>query len=164
MIPSRDFFGVYCATFKYIDDTYGREALEKYWAEYVADQFLDHLERLVAAKGLKGMHEYWSHALAEEDAQFRLELSDDYFRIYLGECPALRWLRTHGRLIFDDYCAHCPALYSRIMARHGYRWEQEIDAEAGRCVVTVRAVTPGRALPEAKPRRESGHVKKAGRS
>ena len=160
MIPSRDFFGVYCATFKYIDETYGREALEKYWAEYVADQFLQHLEKLVATKGLEGMYEYWHHALEEEKAGFRLELGERYFRIYLDECPALRWLREHDAMVFDDYCAHCPALYSRIMARHGYTWEQEIDREAGSCVATVRAVTPGKPLPEAQVRKDSGHMRR----
>ncbi len=158
MIPSRDFFGVYCATFKYIADTYGRDALEAYWAEYVADQFLDHLEQLVATKGLQGMYEYWSRALEEEDAGFRLELGEDYFRICLDECPALRWLRSHDALVFDDYCDHCPALYSRIMARHGYAWEHDIDRETGRCVVTVRAVSPGRPLPTAQPKKRGGHL------
>ena len=161
VIPSADFFGVYCATFRYIHDRFGREALEKFWAEYVADQFLWHLEKLVEEKGLQGMYEYWSHALAEEEADFELELGPDYFAIDLRVCPALRWLRQHGKLCFEDYCAHCPALYSRIMARHGYSWHQEIDAQAGRCRVVVRAVSPGRPLPGAQPRRDSGHVAEA---
>ncbi|MBC7289146.1 MAG: hypothetical protein H5T86_14140, partial [Armatimonadetes bacterium] len=91
------------------------------------------------------------------NADFELELGPDFFRIKLHKCPALRWLREHNAQVFDDYCAHCPALYSRIMARHGYSWEQVIDPEVGCCVVTVRAVTPGEPLPGAPPKSRGPH-------
>ena len=146
MITALDFFGVYCATFEYIERTYGHEALEKYWAEYIADRFLAHLEALVAEKGIEGMKEYWGHTLAEEEAGYEITATEDSFRIDMHDCPALRWLREHDRMTYDDYCAHCPALYKRIMNRNGYSYQYEYDPGAGRCWIEIRAVTPARPL------------------
>lgn len=137
MISCTEFIYTYNELFKYILERHGRSALENLWKE-ISDKFLSELDRKVREKGLKGMHEYWSRTLTEEDAVFELELTPDRFEIRMKKCPSVyRAIRSPGGYC-REYCEHCPALYCPLIEKYGFDTDcQILDREKGICRLTV---------------------------
>lgn len=132
-----EFFGIYNETFRYIDEHFGRRALDVYWA-YISKNYLKKLRRLVAEKGTEGMKEYWGHTLADEGAKYRMEITPDTMHAQIIECPAIRWLKSHKKEIYPDYCQHCVRLYQLVMEDYGFTWQMQIDDLSGSCRISVR--------------------------
>lgn len=143
MISCTEFIMAYSELFAFIEERHGRAELDRFWEE-LADEFLYNLRDLVAAKGLAGMHEYWTHTLTEEGADQTMTLTDGEFKLEMHHCPSTAILRRNRHLApYKDYCDHCKALYRRIIDPFGFQCEVTVhDAEHGRC--TLRVVTcPG---------------------
>ncbi len=141
MISCTDFIPAYSELFKYLEKQAGHDEVVRYW-DYIRDNFLDNLRKLVQEKGLQGCWEYWSHTLNEEAADFTMELDEDAgeFRIIMHHCP------SKGRLLelahiepYHDYCGHCPVLYGPILQEYGFHYEMDLaEVDKARCSMTVR--------------------------
>jgi len=129
----RIFFELYSQTFAHLAQHHGQDALERYW-RYLADTQLEDLDGLVAEHGLSGMQRYWGEVAEQEGAGFVTDLTDAQFSITVQHCPPRTWFAEHGFEAFAGYHEHCPALYGRLAARHGYAMEYEPpDDAAGHC-------------------------------
>lgn len=138
MISCTEFIMAYSELFAFIEERHGKAELVRFWEE-LSDEFLHNLRDLVAAKGLAGMHEYWSHTLTEEGADDTMTLTDDEFRIEMHHCPSVAILRRNEHLdAYKDYCEHCTVLYRRVIDPFGFKCETTIhDPIAGRCTLRV---------------------------
>ena len=138
MISCTEFIAAYSELFAFIEERHGVDTLDRFWEE-LADEFLFNLRDLVAAKGLAGMHEYWTHTLTEEGADQDMILTDDEFRIEMHHCPSVAILRRNRHLTpYRDYCRHCTVLYKRVIEPFGFKCEMTIhDPAQGRCALRV---------------------------
>ena len=141
MISCTDFIPAYSELFKYLEARGGREAVLDFW-NYLSDNFLGNLKRLVEEHGIRGCWLYWSHTLNEEAADFTMELDEEAreFRIVMHRCP------SKGRLLacehiepYHDYCGHCDVLYRRVLEPLGYEYAYDMSrCDEAACSVTIR--------------------------
>ena len=138
MISCTEFIIAYSELFAFIEERHGTETLDRFWEE-LADEFLFNLRDLVAAKGLLGMHEYWTHTLTEEGADQTMTVTDDEFRLEIHQCPSVAILRRNPHITpYRDYCRHCTVLYKRVIEPFGFKCEMSIhDPARGRCTLRV---------------------------
>jgi len=124
MISCTEFIPAYSVLFEFLEEGGGKEAVLAYW-HYISDRYVrPALEPLIAAKGVEGCYEYWSRALNEEAADFRLTYDTQARRMIVDmrRCP------SKGKLIdlphlqpYRDYCGHCHVIYRRVLNDHGIR-------------------------------------------
>jgi len=129
MISCTEFIPAYSEGFKFFESAGGRSGLENFW-RFLSDTYLkDSLAGLVEKEGLEGCFIYWSQALNEEAADFRIELNEieGVHRGKMFHCPskgmllALKHMEPH-----KDYCDHCLALYKPVLEKFGYNYEKII--------------------------------------
>lgn len=141
MISCTEFIPAYSELFKFLEQRGGTEAVEDFW-NYLSDNFLTSLRRLVEEHGLRGCWLYWSHTLNEEAADFTMELDEEAgeFKITMHHCP------SKGRLLecahlepYHDYCGHCDVLYRRVLEPMGYEYVADLsECDRARCALIVR--------------------------
>jgi hypothetical protein len=129
MISCTEFIPAYSEGFKFIELAGGRKKLEDFWNYLSATYLEDSLASKVSEDGLEGCFSYWSQALNEEAADFRIvldEISGDY-RSSMFKCPSkglllrLDYMEPHAA-----YCDHCLALYRPVLNRFGYMYEKDL--------------------------------------
>ena len=138
MISCRDFVLSYSEWFSIIAEAHGHDDVVRLW-EAISDEFLKHLRKLVAEKGIEGMKEHWGRTLVEEDAGCKISSTEDSFTIHMHECPSVGAIRAAKHIRpYPLYCQHCDTLYRRIIEDYGFRYSIEyLDEERGVCRITV---------------------------
>jgi len=140
MISCTEFIPVYSELFKYLHKRGGKEAVVKFW-ENLSDEFLINLRDLVAAKGLAGCFEYWSHTLTEEAADFRMTLDEENgtFEIDMRHCPSRGRLNELTHVVpYEHYCEHCDVLYRRVLEPFGFKYNIDLSScNEARCKLTL---------------------------
>jgi hypothetical protein len=141
VISCTEFIPAYSELFKFLERKGGKAAVTAYW-QRLSDTGLDALRDRVAAKGLRGCYEYWTHTLNEEAADFTMTLDEDagVFTIDMHYCP------SKGRLLefrhlepYHDYCGHCDLLYRKVLEPMGYRYDMDLSrCGKAACTLTVR--------------------------
>lgn len=130
MISCTEFIPAYSEGFKFLESTGGRMELENFWS-FLSDTYLkDSLAKLVEEEGLEGCFIYWSQALNEEAADFKIVLDEinGEYRGNMFKCPSkglllsLEYMEPH-----HAYCDHCVALYRPVLERFGYQYEKDIS-------------------------------------
>jgi hypothetical protein len=129
MISCTEFIPAYSEGFKFFEEKGGKEELEKFWS-FLSDTYLkDSLAKLVSEEGLQGCFTYWSHALNEEAADFKIVLDEikGEYRGNMFRCPSkglllsLEYIEPH-----HAYCDHCLALYRPVLERFGYLYQKDM--------------------------------------
>ncbi len=114
MISCTDFIPAYSELFRFLEENYGRDEVDRYW------NFLFNpgggripLTECVLKEGIRGCFTYWSGTLNEEAADFTMYLNEPagWFMIDMHRCP------SKGRLLdlqkeigiepYHRYCLHC---------------------------------------------------------
>ena len=96
MISCTEFIPAYSELFHYLDETFGREEIDRYWATlFKPDGKGGPLITFVEKEGIRGCFSYWSGTLNEEAADFTLYLNEKagWFKIDMHKCP------SKGRLL-----------------------------------------------------------------
>jgi hypothetical protein len=142
MISCTEFIPAYSELFKFLHAAGGKEEVIRFW-ESLSDAFLGNLRDLAAQKGLVGCYEYWSRALTEEAADFRMTLDEEQevFKIEMRRCPSMaRLLESADIEPYPDYCEHCDTLYRRVLEPLGFEYEIDLSEACAkaRCSITVR--------------------------
>lgn len=138
MISCTEFILAYNELFSFLEENYGKQAVIEFW-EYISDEFLNNLDRLVREKGIKGMEEYWTHTLTEEGADYEMKVEGNEFEIYMKKCPSINILNKSGIRKYSSYCEHCDLLYRRVIEKYGFFYNIEfIDEAKGVCRLTVK--------------------------
>ncbi len=141
MISCTEFIPAYSEAFKFLEIKGGRMELDTFW-NYLSESYLkDTLSKLVAKEGLEGCYTYWSHALNEEAADFKMTLDEikGEFKITMDNCPSKDMLnRLTYMQPYHHYCNHCPALYKPIIEEQGYNYENDLsNCRNAACSITI---------------------------
>jgi len=120
-----DFYYAINATFRFIHDTWGKEALVDYWTSLAREYHAGTAERFRTG-GLDEVQRYWSDYFAQEPAgQVAVRQTGDRVEIQVDDCPAIRWLRDGERDIVPYYCEHCHYVSTTIAEGAGITFRLE---------------------------------------
>lgn len=143
MISCTEFIPAFSELFTFLHKKGGKAEVIKFWNSISDNSHaLRRLHDLASEKGLAGCYEYWSHALTEEAADFRMTLDEEkgVFQIHMRYCPSM------GRLIsekhiepYEFYCEHCDVLYRRVLEPLGFTYDIDMcNCHRAECVLTVK--------------------------
>jgi hypothetical protein len=114
-----DFYFAINATFRFIHDTYGKDALVDYWTSMAREYHADTAEGFRNG-GLQEVRRYWADYFAHEPGgDVGVSLTERGVELAVRDCPAIRWLKDGGREIVPYYCEHCHYISTAIAAQAG---------------------------------------------
>jgi hypothetical protein len=143
MISCTEFIPAYSELFKYLEEKQGKTAVSDFW-NFLSDTFLTNLKDNVAANGIHGCWDYWRKTLAEEAADFTMELDEDRgeFSITMHACPSKgRLLEQKHVAPYHDYCEHCDVLYRRVLEPLGFKYDLDrSQTDQARCRLSIKLI------------------------
>ncbi|HNR31768.1 MAG TPA: hypothetical protein PKI11_12845 [Candidatus Hydrogenedentes bacterium] len=121
-MAAADFYFAINATFRFILQNYGEEALHRYWRALGAEYYAPLADRFRTG-GLDEVARYWTAFFAAEPGgDVSVAREKDEVILTVRECPAIRWLRLHNREICPGYCQHCRHVSTAIAENAGMRF------------------------------------------
>lgn len=140
MISCTEFVPLYSDFFTHLDNYGGHAAVEKYW-EYVSEHRLgDRNNPLSLVSYLEreeipfvGAGKYWGRTLKEEKTDKEGTGSKDpnlrFSYSHMRRCPSKGKLLDVSDKItpYYDYCGHCAAIFTPVLARYGLTYEMDIS-------------------------------------
>ncbi|NUM53854.1 MAG: hypothetical protein HUU46_09450 [Candidatus Hydrogenedentes bacterium] len=129
-----DFYFAINATFRFILNNYGEQALIDYWRSMGEEYFAPLSERFRSG-GLDEVESYWrTFFAAEPGGDVHVAQQDGCVTIDVRDCPAIRWLRANGRDIVPHYCRHCHHVSTAVASRAGLTFT--LEGGGGTCKQT----------------------------
>lgn len=120
-----DFYFAINATFRFILERHGKDALVAYWRTLGQEHYAPLTERFRAG-GLEAVEAYWREFLAREPGgEFEVTRGERVVEVDIRVCPAIAWLRAHGREITPGFCEHCRHVAEPVAHGAGMRFELE---------------------------------------
>ena len=114
-----DFYYAINATFRFIHDNWGKEALIDYWTSMAQGYHAEVADRFRAG-GLEAVQQYWTDYFANEPGgDVVVSLAEKGVELDVRDCPAIRWLRNGEREIVPYYCEHCHHVSTAIAQQAG---------------------------------------------
>jgi hypothetical protein len=132
MLGCHDFCGHYEWTFEWLRQQGGEALVREYWDEAIHQDSQQHAAKLIHAKGIEGMKEYWGHTLADEGAEYHCAANDAVFRIDMHACPSKGFLLRNGLQQYHDYCDHCMGWIGPLLKQGGWVVDHEHN-HCGQC-------------------------------
>ena len=133
----RDFHGALCNAIRYLDDTFGPQAVTEYLTRLGSTYFAPLSERL-ATEGLSALAEHIRSVMERENGRFTIERCEDVLTVTVTECPAIAHLRRTGQLYTERYCETTVVINETICRRAGYTSSCVYEPGQGRCVQIFR--------------------------
>jgi hypothetical protein len=132
-----DFYFAINATFRFLHDTWGEQALIDYWVA-LAREYHAPLSQRFREGGLPAVADYWRDYFDHEPGgEVAVEANDDAVVIDVKDCPAIRWLNEGGREIMPLYCRHCHHVSTALAANAGLSFQ--LEGGGGTCRQTFRS-------------------------
>lgn len=120
-----DFYYGINATFRFVHDSWGKEALVDYWTS-MAHEYHAEVSDLFRDGGLDEVERYWSDYFAKEPGgEVTVRQANDQVEIRVDDCPAFRWLKNGEREIVPYYCEHCQHVSTVIAKEAGMAFKLE---------------------------------------
>jgi hypothetical protein len=124
-VSAGDFYFAINATFRFIHDTWGKDALISYWTS-MAREYHAGVATCFQEGGPDEVRRYWADYFAHEPGgDVEVTQAQGVVEIDVRECPAIRWLRDGGREIVPYYCEHCHYVSTAIADQAGMRFRLE---------------------------------------
>jgi hypothetical protein len=131
-VGAADFYAAINATFRFILGLAGVEGLRRYWSELGRGYYAPVAERWRDG-GLPAVAAHWrAFFAAEPGAEVAVETPPEEVIVRVQTCPAIAYLREHGRVITPCFCQHCFYVSSAIGEGAGI--EVRVEGGAGNCV------------------------------
>lgn len=138
-VGAADFYAALNATFRFIRRSLGEEALRRYWHELGRGYYAP-VSRRWQAGGLPAVAAYWRDFFAAEPgAETTVTTTPEEVTLHVRTCPAIRYLRNHGREIEPHFCHHCYHVSTAIGEAAGI----EIRLTGGNGTCTQRFARQG---------------------
>jgi hypothetical protein len=123
MISCTEFIPCYSELFTYLEDTHGREEVNRFW-KYLFEPTGQGIPLInfVKKEGIRGCFSYWKGTLNEEAADFTMYLNEKagWFLNVMHHCPSkgrlLKLQDEIGITPYHDYCLHCDSYRAAIEA------------------------------------------------
>ena len=145
MLSCTEFIPAYSELFKFLEARGGEEEVLTYW-NHISDAYvLPTLGPLAKERGIRGCWDYWSKALNEEAADFRMTLDEDagVYASVMRRCPSKGHLMDFTHIEpYHNYCGHCDVLYRRVLEPLGFQYDFDmtrVDEAACSCVIRLPA-------------------------
>ncbi|MEA4965493.1 MAG: hypothetical protein VB055_06705 [Oscillospiraceae bacterium] len=128
MISCTEFIPAYSELFTFLDETYGRPEVERFWTYLFAPTGKGiPLINFAKKDGLRGCWDYWSGTLQEEAADCTRYFNEKagWMSSDMHYCPSkgrlLELQKEIGLVPYYDYCGHCD-YYRAALDQVGLRW------------------------------------------
>ena len=119
-----DFFFAVNATFRYLHDTYGKDALVRYWRQLGHEHYRSRWERW-KRDGMPAVAADWRDYFDNEPgADVDVALTETAVQLEVRVCPAIKHLREHQREIVPYFCEHCDHVCGAMANAAGYDFER----------------------------------------
>ncbi|MCA9450660.1 MAG: hypothetical protein KC931_26290 [Candidatus Omnitrophica bacterium] len=120
-----DFYFAINATFRFIHDRHGEEALIAYWRKMGKEYYRPLIDQFRQG-GLEAVETYW-RGFFDSEPGGEVEVSRTAHGVELAvlDCPAIRWLRTHNREIMPLFCDHCLHVSGALAEESGLTFSLE---------------------------------------
>ena len=126
-----DFYYGINATFRFIHDSWGKEALIDYWTSMAHEYHAEVSDRFREG-GLDEVERYWGDYFAKEPGgKVTVQQANNQVEILVDDCPAIRWLKNGDREIVPYYCEHCHYVSNTIAKEAGMTFG--LDGGNGTC-------------------------------
>ncbi len=100
----KDFHGALSCVFQFLDEKYGKKALEEYLHQVGENLYRD-LMKEIKMKGLVALEEHWRHIFTIEGGEFEIDRRDDKeITLIVKKCPALAHIKK-GNILFTKISA-----------------------------------------------------------
>ena len=131
-----DFYYAINATFRFIHDNWGKEALIDYWTS-MAHEYHSEVADRFRADGLEAVQQYWAAYFANEPGgDVVVSLTSKGVELDVRDCPAIRWLKNGEREIVPYYCEHCHYVSTAIVEQAGMAFK--LEGGGGTCYQVFR--------------------------
>lgn len=118
-VGAADFYAAVNATFRFIEKQSGIAGLRRYWTE-LGTKYYAPVTRRWREGGLPAVADHWRAFFAAEP-EADVEVTHDASEVVVAvrTCPAIRYLREHGREIVPCFCQHCHFVSAAMGAGAG---------------------------------------------
>lgn len=142
-VGAADFYFAINATFRFLLEKFGQEALRRYWTD-LGESYFAPVSADWRARGLHAVAEYWRDFFkAEPGAQVEVEEGSNEVVVRVNTCPAIAHLRHGARDIVPCFCQQCYFIGEAMSARAGFT--ARVEGGNGSCRQVFRRADP--ALP-----------------
>ena len=133
-VGASDFYFAINATFRFILNRLGLEALRRYWTDLGAQYFAPVSLRWQSG-GLPAIAAHWrAFFAAEPGAEVDIQEGTHSVTLHIRVCPAIKHLRDHGREIVPCFCQHCYFINEAMSASAGFT--ARVSGGNGACTQT----------------------------
>lgn len=140
IMAAGDFYFAINATFRFILDKYGEQALIDYWRA-MGEEYYATLAVRFREGGLEEVERYWREFFANEPGgAVEVSKHEGAIIVDVKVCPAIRWLRDNGRAVVPQYCRHCHHVSTAISERAGLTFK--LEGGGGSCTQTFCVGSP----------------------
>lgn len=115
-----DFYFAINAIFRYLHDTYGKEALVDYWRRLGREYYRRRIERWRQGGPQAIAADWQAYFDQEPGADVRVSWQADGVHLEVIVCPAISHLRRHRHDIVPYYCEHCDHVTGAMAQECGY--------------------------------------------
>lgn len=113
-VGAADFYTAVNATFRFIEGEFGNEGLRRYWTELGRGYYAPVTQRWREG-GLDAVAAHWKAFFdAEPGGSVEVTQGADEVVVEVRTCPAIKFLRDHGREILPCFCQHCYVVSSAM--------------------------------------------------
>lgn len=126
-----DFYFAIHATFRFIRDQLGPQALREYWTDLGRD-YMAPVHHTWKKEGLPSIAAYWKDFFsAEPDADVSVENDPNKVTLRVHRCPAIHHLHKAKRNLIPEFCQHCYFVSQAAAQEAGF--EVRIKGGNGSC-------------------------------
>ncbi|MBB5040232.1 hypothetical protein [Prosthecobacter dejongeii] len=130
-VGAADFYTAVNATFRFIERKLGPAGLRRYWLDLGRHYYAPVTQRWLTG-GLASVASHWrAFFTAEPGAEVEVHETDQEVVVEVRTCPAIRFLREHGREIVPCFCQHCYHVNTAMGEAAGI--EMRLSGGNGRC-------------------------------
>ena len=129
----KDFHGALCEGIRYLDETYGEAATEKYLRQ-VGRSYYGPLSQQLRTEGLAALEKHWQEVFSKEGGKFNLTYQEGVLVLTVQECPAIAHLKKINQLVTERFCETTVVVNETICGEAGYACSCQYEPGKGKCV------------------------------
>lgn len=124
MAAIREWYGGYSILYRWFEDHFGYEGLEKYW-HYIAKEVYADLAEKFRQGGFAYIAEYFREIINEDEGKVDIVLGEDEVIIDILECPDYIWQRYYDQgysMPRENYYRSYEVIYGDVAEMAGMRF------------------------------------------
>ena len=129
----RDFHGALAYALKYLDETYGPDAMREY-LQQVGETYFAPLSAQLREAGLPALENHFQGVFEKENGVFTMSYQDDVLVLEVQQCPAIAHLKQTNQLFTERFCESTKVVNETICRNAGFHSSCEYEPGVGRCV------------------------------